>query len=122
MRRRAFALVLLVTAVVVVALLAVVAVVGPAVATTETDSSAIASADGDAGQPIGVKQAETEPTEIDSCREISEPGRYVLTRDVEDAEAAQCLRIRASDVVLDGRGHAVNGTGAFATTGVTVGA
>lgn len=61
------------------------------------------------------------PTRIDSCTTVSEPGRYVLVADVEAADAGQCLRIRASDVVLEGRDRAVNGTGAFGTAGVTVG-
>ncbi|WP_435180758.1 Hvo_1808 family surface protein [Halorussus sp. AFM4] len=49
------------------------------------------------------------PTEISSCTTISRPGRYVLTSDIENSSAGTCIRIRASDVVLDGNGHAVDG-------------
>ncbi|WP_128478666.1 right-handed parallel beta-helix repeat-containing protein [Halorussus pelagicus] len=59
---------------------------------------------------------------IDSCTTIDEPGRYALTGNIRNASAGQCLRIRASDVELAGRGHIVDGRGAFGTAGVTVGA
>lgn len=66
----------------------------------------------------------TNATEIDSCTTIDEPGRYVLTEDLTNASASQstgieaandtvrgCLVIAASDVVLEGGGHAVDGKG-----------
>lgn len=56
--------------------------------------------------------------EIDSCTEITESGRYVLTEDLE-ASGGVCLVISADDVLLDGVGHTIsNGRG----TGVAVGA
>lgn len=60
-------------------------------------------------------------TPVDSCGTITVPGRYVLAADVENRTADTCIRVAASDVVLDGRGHAVDG-GAFRenTTGVVV--
>ncbi|WP_101294545.1 right-handed parallel beta-helix repeat-containing protein [Halegenticoccus soli] len=58
---------------------------------------------------------------IDSCTEITEPGRYELTADIEDAEAGRCIRIRTSDVVLDGGGHRVDGVGSFGTAGIVAG-
>lgn len=61
-------------------------------------------------------------TRIDSCTTIDRPGRYVLTTTIEEPDAATCIRIRSSDVVFDGSGHAIQGTGAFGTAGVTVGA
>ncbi|NHN60936.1 MULTISPECIES: Hvo_1808 family surface protein [Halorussus] len=53
--------------------------------------------------------AAAQATEISSCRTIARPGRYVLTGDIENSSADTCIRIRASDVVLDGNGHAVDG-------------
>lgn len=49
------------------------------------------------------------PTEIDSCTVIDEPGGYVLTADLRDRPRNVCIEIRASDVVLAGNGHAVDG-------------
>lgn len=48
---------------------------------------------------------------IDSCREIATPGVYELTADVAADGSGSCLVVSASDVVLDGNGHTVNGTG-----------
>lgn len=49
-------------------------------------------------------QAET----IDSCTTITEPGKYVLSSDIENANGT-CIRIETSDVVLDGNGHTIAG-------------
>lgn len=60
-------------------------------------------------------------TPIDSCTSITEPGRYVLDTDVTADESVDtCIRIRTSDVVLDGAGNAIEGVGAFGTAGVSV--
>ncbi|MFC7047007.1 hypothetical protein ACFQH6_17840 [Halobacteriaceae archaeon GCM10025711] len=59
-------------------------------------------------------------TTLDSCTTITEGGRYVLAGDVVDSDADTCIRVRASDVVLDGAGHRVDGVGAFGTAGVVV--
>ncbi len=52
---------------------------------------------------------------VDSCTTIDTPGRYALTGnvsgDIENPDAA-CIEITAGNVTLDGRGHAVTGTGA----------
>ena len=48
-----------------------------------------------------------EPTRIDGCTTISEPGRYVLTADLLDRDASTCIGVRSSDVVLDGAGHQI---------------
>lgn len=45
--------------------------------------------------------------EIDACTTITEPGRYVVTADVENATET-CIEIKADDVVLDGAGHVVD--------------
>ncbi len=41
---------------------------------------------------------------------IDSPGRYVVTADLSTADEC-CIKIRASDVVLDGRSHTLTGTG-----------
>ncbi|PSP89304.1 hypothetical protein BRC90_05380 [Halobacteriales archaeon QS_4_69_34] len=51
------------------------------------------------------------PTQINSCTTITQPGEYVLTADITNANADPCINIRASDVVFDGQGHTVGGTG-----------
>lgn len=50
-----------------------------------------------------------EATAIDSCTTITEPGQYRLTQDVRAETETVCIEIRASDVTLDGDGHAVRG-------------
>ncbi|WP_276302357.1 right-handed parallel beta-helix repeat-containing protein [Halorussus lipolyticus] len=64
----------------------------------------------------------SEPTPIDACTTISDPGRYAVTADLRNVSAGQCIRIRASDVAIEGGGHLVEGTGAFGTAGIAVGA
>ncbi|MFC4548717.1 MULTISPECIES: Hvo_1808 family surface protein [Halorussus] len=61
------------------------------------------------GQSTAATAAAAAPTEITSCTTISEPGRYVLAADLQNRDANTCIRIRASDVVLDGNGHVVDG-------------
>lgn len=61
-----------------------------------------------------------EATPIDSCTEITRPGRYVLAGDVVDSDASTCIRIRSSDVVLAGGGHRIDGVGTFGTAGIVV--
>lgn len=56
--------------------------------------------------------------EIDSCTEITESGRYVLTEDLE-ASGGVCLAINADDVLLDGAGHTIFGSSR--PTGIDVG-
>jgi nitrous oxidase accessory protein NosD len=48
------------------------------------------------------------PTHLDSCSEITESGRYVLTDDI-DSRSESCIRIEADDVILDGGNHVVDG-------------
>lgn len=50
-------------------------------------------------------------TEVDSCRVIDEPGRYVLTRniDVEEGLKPHCIHITVNDVTFDGNGHVIEG-------------
>lgn len=58
--------------------------------------------------------------EIDSCTEITEPGRYVLTEDLE-ASGGVCLVINADDVRLDGGGHTISNGTSSGATGIAVG-
>lgn len=55
---------------------------------------------------------------------ITEPGEYTLTGDIERGNGTRisgtCIEIRASDVVLDGDGHTVDGWGISDTTGIGV--
>lgn len=48
------------------------------------------------------------PTHLDSCSEITESGRYVLTGDI-DSRSESCIRIEADNVILDGGNHVVDG-------------
>ncbi len=47
------------------------------------------------------------PTEIDSCVVIDEPGEYELVDDIEPDGDGPCIAIVSDDVVLRGRGHRV---------------
>ena len=68
------------------------------------------------------------PTEIRDCQVIDEPGRYVLAEDITGGgngnftfASQTCLTIESDDIVLEGRGHKVDGIGVTDTTGITVG-
>jgi hypothetical protein len=51
---------------------------------------------------------------------ISEPGSYVLANDIMDNLQIIGIEIRASDVVLDGDGHLVDGRDSEHSTGIYV--
>jgi len=72
------------------------------------------------GSVAGVAATDQQPPDrrLDGCTTISSPGRYVLGTDVVNATADTCLRITASDVLVDGAGHRVDGVGAFGSAGV----
>lgn len=57
---------------------------------------------------------------IDSCGLIDSPGRYTLTQNVTDSGADVCVKISASDVVLDGAGHRIDGVGDADSVGVGI--
>ena len=56
--------------------------------------------------------AGAQPNQIDSCTVIDEPGHYQLTDSVQTDREESCIVVDASDVVVDGDGHAVEGPGA----------
>jgi hypothetical protein len=60
------------------------------------------------GGGLGVNPAQSAEL-VESCRTIDEPGTYELAGDLTAADAEDCIRIGASDVVLDGNGHALAG-------------
>ncbi|KZN25736.1 copper-binding protein [Haladaptatus sp. R4] len=82
--------------------------------------SLTAGAGGAGVRPAAGQENAANGTGIDSCTTISSPGRYTLTGDIRNATIGTCLRITANDVTLDGRGHRVDGVGAFGTSGVLV--
>lgn len=48
---------------------------------------------------------------IDRCTTISEPGHYTLGENVTNTTKKSCLQIESGDVVLDGAGHTLAGSG-----------
>lgn len=58
--------------------------------------------------------------EINSCTDITSPDTYVLRADIVDSGASRCINISSSNVILDGAGHTIDGTGAEDTYGVFV--
>ena len=50
-------------------------------------------------------------TTISSCTVISSPGTYVLNQSITDSTAGVCINITSSDVVFDGAGYTIDGTG-----------
>ena len=70
--------------------------------------------------------ATAQPTEIRSCTTITRPGTYVLARDVVPRrnttnltdDLSACISIRASDVVLDGQGHTLDGEKRYPAPGI----
>lgn len=60
------------------------------------------------------------PTAIDGCTVIDSSGRYELTANVTDSDERTCVRIAASDVVVDGNGHLLDGVGGNDSAAVLV--
>lgn len=65
--------------------------------------------------------ATAQTTQIRSCTTITEPGRYVLVTDIENATET-CIEIKADSVTFSGAGHAIDAADArFARhTGIRV--
>lgn len=72
------------------------------------------------GTTLVIGSASAAPTEINSCTTITQPGEYVLTGDIANSNADTCIAIQASDVVLNGQGHTVDGVDDFPANGVVV--
>ena len=49
--------------------------------------------------------------EISNCTIISSPGYYNLVNDIINSDVDICIKIESSDVVLDGAGHRIDGSG-----------
>lgn len=49
---------------------------------------------------------------------ITSPGVYTLENDILNSTAPVCIRISASDVILDGKGHTISGTGKADSRGI----
>jgi len=57
---------------------------------------------------------------IDACTNVTAAGHYALTGNVSGSGA--CIDIETNDVIVDGMGHAIAGTGPGSGTGIRVGA
>lgn len=60
---------------------------------------------------VATMSVSAQTTEIDSCTTIDQPGRYVLTEDITNTTATECIHITANDVVFDGQGHTIDSNG-----------
>ncbi len=63
--------------------------------------------------------APVDAIDIDSCMEIDQPGEYSLIVDLVNRSENPCIDITASNVILDGFGHVIDGSGSG--TGIRVG-
>jgi|GEM_PF-6438472 len=52
---------------------------------------------------------ESSSHEITDCTVISSPGYYYLANNIINSDADVCIKITSSDVILDGRGHIIDG-------------
>ena len=67
-----------------------------------------------------VDNATAEVMEITSCITITSPGYYILTDDIVNSSEFHCIQIQSSDVILDGRGHVVDGINRLGSYGIDV--
>lgn len=58
--------------------------------------------------------------EINSCTDITSPDTYVLSANIVNSAASKCINITSSNVILDGAGYTIDGTGTENTYGVYV--
>jgi hypothetical protein len=59
-----------------------------------------------------VASAASSPAAGAACRDVTTSGHHALAGDVTNSGARYCINVTASDVVLDGRGHTIDGVGA----------
>lgn len=79
-------------------------------------------------QPQERLRSSSRPIVIDNCGTITVPGNYILTRNIMNGgrgdqytfASQTCLTIRTSHVILDGRGHTIDGMEVKDTTGIAV--
>lgn len=79
--------------------------------------------------PTAETNASAQPIELRSCTTITRPGTYVLANDFVPGrdttnltdDLSACISIQASNVVLDGRGHTLDGERRYPAPGVLVG-
>ena len=58
--------------------------------------------------------------DVAGCTVISSSGYYELITDIVNSSLPECIKINASDVVFDGNGHVIDGTGMSGSKGVYV--
>jgi parallel beta-helix repeat protein len=69
---------------------------------------------------IASTPAAAAPVTVTDCTTIDTRGEYVLGADIDGSANATCILITSSDVILDGDGHTITGSGAFDSVGVHV--
>lgn len=57
---------------------------------------------------------------IDTCTTISESGTYILSKNITNSRASNCIYIKTNDVIFNGAGYIIDGTGALGSNGVYV--
>ena len=68
--------------------------------------------------PISINTTALPAFDINSCTTISKPGIYYLVNNITShAASGSCMKISSSGVVLDGKGHAIIGSGPFTVNG-----
>lgn len=66
-------------------------------------------------EPIATIGTETNVNPVSDCVVIKSPGYYELAEDIINCTTKHCITITASDVVLDGAGHTIDGGDANAS-------
>lgn len=59
-------------------------------------------------------------TQVDSCTTITESGRYEFASDITHTTSGNCIRIRASNVTLDGKGFSLRAASNENTIGISI--
>ncbi|QRV16893.1 right-handed parallel beta-helix repeat-containing protein [Haloterrigena salifodinae] len=95
---------------------------GSAVALSALSMGSGVAAAGDGKKSGNHDPADGDRTEstITECTTITESGTYVLADDLETAPETACITVRASDVLIDGRGHSISGPNGQGVEGVGV--
>ncbi|WP_267648092.1 right-handed parallel beta-helix repeat-containing protein [Halolamina litorea] len=59
-------------------------------------------------------------TRIDDCTVIDEPGSYVLTGNVRNADEDACIEVTVDGVTIDGDGHGIDGVDSDGSVGIAI--